>query len=200
MLACDARNRHVRPYRAMRNACSSENGCGLVCDGSVGDAKSLAMCFERCGPLSHLSSWPFDLEMVHVLGHRRVFKNLAQLNSDWPFQILLPFRPRYSNGPCCSILQPQNSSNTTHFKSRWTRLLWEKMLTHVSRFRSPPSSLPKLLHTHTHTHMGIDTQGHGHTRTDARSHARTNTHAHTDTTHAHKQTQTQTHTHTHTHS
>ena len=36
---------------AMRNACDSDSRCGLACDASVRDAKSLAMWVERCEPL-----------------------------------------------------------------------------------------------------------------------------------------------------
>ena len=35
----------------MRNACDSDSRCGLACDASTRDAKSLAMCVERCEPL-----------------------------------------------------------------------------------------------------------------------------------------------------
>ena len=49
MLACDAKNRGVG--RAMRNACDSASRCGLACDASACDAKSLAMWVERCEPL-----------------------------------------------------------------------------------------------------------------------------------------------------
>ena len=35
----------------MRNACDSDSRCGLDCDASVRDAKSLAMRVERCEPL-----------------------------------------------------------------------------------------------------------------------------------------------------
>ena len=51
MLACDAKNRHVKKDRAMRNACDSDSPCGLACDASARDAKSLAMRVERCEPL-----------------------------------------------------------------------------------------------------------------------------------------------------
>ena len=37
----------------MRNACDSDSRCGLACDASARDAKSLAMWVERCEPLSH---------------------------------------------------------------------------------------------------------------------------------------------------
>ena len=36
----------------MRNACDSDSRCGLACDASARDAKSLAMWVERCKPLS----------------------------------------------------------------------------------------------------------------------------------------------------
>ena len=36
----------------MRNACDSDSRCGLACDASSRDAKSLAMRLERCEPLS----------------------------------------------------------------------------------------------------------------------------------------------------
>ena len=36
---------------AMRNACDSDSHCGLACDASARDAKSLAMWVERCEPL-----------------------------------------------------------------------------------------------------------------------------------------------------
>ena len=36
----------------MRNACDSDSRCGLACDASTRDAKSLAMRVERCEPLS----------------------------------------------------------------------------------------------------------------------------------------------------
>ena len=36
----------------MRNACDSDSRCGLACDASARDAKSLAMWVERCEPLS----------------------------------------------------------------------------------------------------------------------------------------------------
>ena len=32
----------------MRNACDSDSRCGLACDASARDAKSLAMWVERC--------------------------------------------------------------------------------------------------------------------------------------------------------
>ena len=53
MLACNVENRHVFQHRAMRNACNSnsETRCGLTCDGSARDAKSLAMLVERCEPI-----------------------------------------------------------------------------------------------------------------------------------------------------
>ena len=35
----------------MRNACDSDSRCGLDCDVSARDAKSLAMWVERCEPL-----------------------------------------------------------------------------------------------------------------------------------------------------
>ena len=35
----------------MQNACDSDSRCGLVCDASTRDAKSLAMRVERCEPL-----------------------------------------------------------------------------------------------------------------------------------------------------
>ena len=35
----------------MRNACDSDSRCGLACDASARDAKSLAMRVERCEPL-----------------------------------------------------------------------------------------------------------------------------------------------------
>ena len=35
----------------MRNACDSDSRCGLACDASARDAKSLAMWVERCEPL-----------------------------------------------------------------------------------------------------------------------------------------------------
>ena len=38
----------------MRNACDSYSRCGLACDASTCDAKSLAMWVERCEPLSSL--------------------------------------------------------------------------------------------------------------------------------------------------
>ena len=37
----------------MRSACDSDSRCGLACDASARDAKSLAMWVERCEPLSH---------------------------------------------------------------------------------------------------------------------------------------------------
>ena len=40
----------------MRNACDSDSCCGLACDASARDAKSLAMWVERCEPLSSVSS------------------------------------------------------------------------------------------------------------------------------------------------
>ena len=36
----------------MRHACDSDSRCGLACDASARDAKSLAMWVERCEPLS----------------------------------------------------------------------------------------------------------------------------------------------------
>ena len=36
----------------MQNACDSDSRCGLACDASARDAKSLAMRVERCEPLS----------------------------------------------------------------------------------------------------------------------------------------------------
>ena len=36
----------------MRNACDSDSRCGLACDASARDAKSLALRVERCEPLS----------------------------------------------------------------------------------------------------------------------------------------------------
>ena len=36
----------------MRNACDSDSRCGLACDASTRDAKSLALWVERCEPLS----------------------------------------------------------------------------------------------------------------------------------------------------
>ena len=36
----------------MRNACDSDSRCGLACDASARDAKSLAIRIERCEPLS----------------------------------------------------------------------------------------------------------------------------------------------------
>ena len=36
----------------MRNACDSDSRCGLACDASARDAKSLAMWVERCEPPS----------------------------------------------------------------------------------------------------------------------------------------------------
>ena len=35
----------------MRNACDSDSRCGLACDASARNAKSLAMRVERCEPL-----------------------------------------------------------------------------------------------------------------------------------------------------
>ena len=52
MLACDAKNGGVFQDRAMRNACDSDSRCGLACDASARDAKSLAIRVERCKPLS----------------------------------------------------------------------------------------------------------------------------------------------------
>ena len=37
----------------MRNACDSDSRCGLACDASARDAKSLAMRVERCEPLRY---------------------------------------------------------------------------------------------------------------------------------------------------
>ena len=37
--------------RAMRNPCDSDSRCGLACDASTRDAKSLSMWVERCEPL-----------------------------------------------------------------------------------------------------------------------------------------------------
>ena len=37
----------------MQNACDSDSRCGLACDASARDAKSLAMWVERCEPLSY---------------------------------------------------------------------------------------------------------------------------------------------------
>ena len=54
MLACDAKNRGVFKDRAMRNACGSDSRCGLACDASARDAKSLAIRVERCEPLRTL--------------------------------------------------------------------------------------------------------------------------------------------------
>ena len=51
MLACDAKKQHVLKDRAMRNACDSDSRCGLTCDASARNAKSLAMRVERCKPL-----------------------------------------------------------------------------------------------------------------------------------------------------
>ena len=39
----------------MRNACDSDSRCGLDCDASARDAKSLAMWVERCEPLRYIS-------------------------------------------------------------------------------------------------------------------------------------------------
>ena len=36
----------------MRDACDSDSRCGLACDASARDAKSLAMRVEQCEPLS----------------------------------------------------------------------------------------------------------------------------------------------------
>ena len=41
----------------MRNACDSDSRCGLACDASTRDAKSLAMWVERCEPLRCGWSW-----------------------------------------------------------------------------------------------------------------------------------------------
>ena len=49
--SCDAKNQGVFEDRAMRNACDSDSRCGLACDASTRDAKSLAMWGERCEPL-----------------------------------------------------------------------------------------------------------------------------------------------------
>ena len=40
----------------MRNACDSDSPCGLACDASARDAKSLAMRVERCEPLQRQKS------------------------------------------------------------------------------------------------------------------------------------------------
>ena len=44
----------------MRKACDSDSRCGLACDASTCDAKSLAMCVERCEPLSAALRHPQD--------------------------------------------------------------------------------------------------------------------------------------------
>ena len=41
MLICNAKNRHVFQDRVMRKACDSDSRCGLACDASGHDAKSL---------------------------------------------------------------------------------------------------------------------------------------------------------------
>ena len=46
------KSRHVFKDRAMRNAYDSDSRCGLACDASARDAKSLAMWVERCEPLN----------------------------------------------------------------------------------------------------------------------------------------------------
>ena len=51
VLACDAKNRHVFWDRAMWDACDSDSRCGLACDASACDAKSLATWVEQCKPL-----------------------------------------------------------------------------------------------------------------------------------------------------
>ena len=58
MLACDAKNHGVFLDRAMRNACDSDSRCGLACDASARDVKSLAIRVERCEPLSPRLSGP----------------------------------------------------------------------------------------------------------------------------------------------
>ena len=40
------RNVGVHFEIAMRNDCDSDSRCGLACDASARDAKSLAMCFD----------------------------------------------------------------------------------------------------------------------------------------------------------
>ena len=44
-------NSHVLGHRAMRNVCGSDSRCGLACDATACDAKSLAIRVERCEPL-----------------------------------------------------------------------------------------------------------------------------------------------------
>ena len=51
----------------MRNACDSDSGCGLACDASSSDAKSLAMWVERSEPLSCRQT---DRKKALLLGHR----------------------------------------------------------------------------------------------------------------------------------
>ena len=62
----------------MRNACNSDSHCGLACDASARDVKSLAMWVERCEPpspgqmlieegthetqSSHWKTWKMDIE------------------------------------------------------------------------------------------------------------------------------------------
>ena len=48
-------------------ACDSDSRCGLACDASVGDAKSLAMWVERCEPLSALHSTKWRGPLVNLL-------------------------------------------------------------------------------------------------------------------------------------
>ena len=63
----------------MRNACDADSRCGLLCDASARDAKSLAMWVERCEPLSISPRDPaFDKKNYNQAKdskflHRRVF-------------------------------------------------------------------------------------------------------------------------------
>ena len=72
----------------MRNACDSDSRCGLVCDASTCDSKSLAMWVERCRPLSPWSTliWeePCMDQYTSLRGNfRRTFSAIGPKEFPW---------------------------------------------------------------------------------------------------------------------
>ena len=58
--------------RAMRNACDSDSRCGLACDASARDAKSLAIRVERREPL-RLESLGCTVSLQSTAAYTRVW-------------------------------------------------------------------------------------------------------------------------------
>ena len=136
----------------MRNACDSDSRCGLACDASTRDAKSLAMRVERCEPLRSERFASLLQRRYIMLGQKscrtkipRIFgivvPNFAPIfRTKFPpppqflrtFHALFPGRqrPLKIHQKSCRFSMPNPQADS---KKKSTKVFWESRQSHLCK-------------------------------------------------------------------